>query len=285
MRSVLLLLGTLVLLAGGFAAYRYFHSGDAGGDAKGAGPAPRHAAVPLDQSESAYTVRGGKDVWLKQFDESRRLTNQFRAEEFNPQKEGFVRVTKPEAHFFLKGGQWIRVTGKTGDVVVAGLPAAGSGSDTFAGAAGGMGGAAPSRGRLQDVRIQLYENARATTPTLDMDMNNAAFDNELFRIATEGYTDGTGKQIDADQVKVTVRGEYEFDGRGLTIRWNDRDRRLEMLEVAHGERLLIKDPGALGTMPGVKPSPSSSSSSSSSSPARLGVPDSSAIMLASADPA
>ena len=43
-----------------------------------------------------------------------------------------------------------------------------------------------------------------------------------------------------------MRGKYEFDGRGLTIRWNDRDRRLELLEIAHGERLIVKEPGALG---------------------------------------
>src|SRR5204863_1117726 len=92
-----------------------------------------------------------------------------------------------------------------------------------------------------------YETADAAAPTLDIDMNNAAFDNESFRIFTEGYTDEHGKRIEADQVKVTVRGKYEFDGRGLTIRWNDRDRRLELLEIAHGERLVIKEPGALGS--------------------------------------
>jgi hypothetical protein len=185
-------------------------------------------------------------VWLKEFDDARRLTTQFRAEQFDPQKEGFVRVTKPEAHFFLRGGQWIRVTGRTGDVVVSGLPE--QGSNPFAGAGGT---AAPTRGRLQDVRVQLYETADATSPTLDMEMPNAAFDNESFRIFTEGYTDAGGQQVAADQVKVTVRGKYEFDGRGLTIRWNDRDRRLELLEVAHGERLVVKDPGSLGAqMPG-----------------------------------
>src|SRR3712207_3476368 len=117
------------------------------------------------------------------------------------------------------------------------------GRDPFAGGgAGGAGGAAaqmPSRGRLDDARRQLAETADAPAPMLDMTMPNAAFDNESFRIYTEGYTDKDGTQVPPDQVKVTVRGKYEFDGRGLTIRWNDRDRRLELLEVAHGERLVI----------------------------------------------
>jgi hypothetical protein len=201
----------------------------------------KRAAQALADGDSTYTVHGGKDGWLKEFDKSKRMTNQFRTEEFVPQKEGFVRVKKPEAHFFLKGGQWLRVIGDTGEVVVPGMNA--GGNDPFSGMGGGS---APKSGRLQNVRIQLYEAAGDQTPTLDMEMNNAAFDNESFRIFTEAYTDRSGKQIAADEVKVTVRGKYEFDGRGLTIRWNDLDRRLDLLEIAHGERLVIKDPGALG---------------------------------------
>lgn len=272
MRTAFLLLATLLLLAGGFAIYLFVQPKDAAHNKRAHDPGSIEPA-PIQQSDSAYQVRGGKNVWLKEFDENRRLTNQFRAEEFHPQKEGFVRVKKPEAHFFMKGGQWIRVTGETGDVVVAGMPESGGGGDPFAGMSGS--GAAPSRGRLQTVRIQLYDAADSTSPTLDMDMNNAAFDNESFRIFTEGYTDEQGKQIAADQVKVTVRGKYEFDGRGLTIRWNDRDRRLELLEIAHGERLVIKEPGTLGTkMPGAEDKRKQSR-----------IEDVRPIALASADPA
>lgn len=239
MRTVLLLLGTIVLLAGGFVGYWFLQRPDAA-RVPGAGEAARHKPMPIEKGETATVVHGGKNVWLKQFDESHRLTSQFRAEDFNPQKEGYIRVTKPESHFFLRGGQWIRVTGETGDVYVNNLPE--KGDDPFASA----NGAAPSRGNLKNVHIQMYDTADATAPTLDMETNNAAFDNESFRIYTEAYTDASGKHIPADQVKVTVRGKYDFDGRGLTIRWNDRDRRLELLEIAHGERLIVKDPGALG---------------------------------------
>ncbi len=55
---------------------------------------------------------------------------------------------------------------------------------------------------------------------------------------------GKGKNhVDADQVPVLLDGDdYRFDGKGLVIRWNERDRRLQLLEVAHGERLEIKHP-------------------------------------------
>src|SRR5687768_743642 len=168
MRTVLLLLGTMVLLLGGFAVYWYMQPADISRSAAPVATTQR-AAKPVQDGETTYTVRGASNVWLKEFDETRRLTNQFRAAEFHPQKEGFVRVSRPEAHFFLKGGQWIRVIGEDGDVVVSGLPE--GGENPFAGGAGAQG--TPSRGRLRNVRIQFYETAAdGASPTLDMEMNN-----------------------------------------------------------------------------------------------------------------
>lgn len=252
MRTILLLVGTLALLIGGFALYWVAQSGNSPGAGGGAGGAGGPKPMAIRESESTYTVGGGKRVWLKQYDAGGRLTNQFRADEYDPQKEGFVRVAKPEARFFMKGGQWIQIRGRSGDVYVSGLPEksngnGGGGGDLFASAGGAGSGPAgtPSRGRLKDVHISLFETPDAQAPSIDMEVDNAAFDNESFRIYTEAYTDADGKQIAADQVKVTVRGKYEFDGKGLTIRWNDRDQRLELLEIAHGERLVIKEPGAM----------------------------------------
>src|SRR5207248_9098630 len=85
---------------------------------------------------------------------------------------------------------------------------------------------------------------REDAPNLGMTikLNNASFDNQTFKIYSEAY--GRGKNhVEADQVPVVLRGEdYDFDGRGLLIRWNERDRRLQLLEVAHGDRLIIKHP-------------------------------------------
>ena len=59
------------------------------------------------------------------------------------------------------------------------------------------------------------------------------------------FTDpATGANVTADEVPVTVRGrDYDFDGRGMRMSWNERDRRLAKLDVAHGERLVVKHPG------------------------------------------
>ena len=111
---------------------------------------------------------------------------------------------------------------------------------------------APSRGKLHNVVISLFEPTDADEPNLVARMNNAAFDNDTFRIATEPYADGNGNTVEADQVPVVVRGkDYDFDGRGLVIRWNERDRKLQLLEIAHGQSLTVKNPSALS-----QPSPS-----------------------------
>src|SRR4051812_15722842 len=184
MRSVLLLLGTAVLLGGGVAPYLLMQPGDVAKMSGDGAATTRHSALPIDPSESTYTVRGAKGAWLKRFDESRHQTSQFRGDDFVPQKDGSVRVKKPEAHFFLKNGQWIRVIGETGDEYFSNVePGA---TDPFSGA--GTSRATPSRGTLQIVRLQLFESLDAREPTLDMNMHNAAFDNETFRIFTEAYT-------------------------------------------------------------------------------------------------
>src|SRR6185369_13823696 len=101
-----------------------------------------------------------------------------------------------------------------------------------------------------------FEPVDATEPTIVAKMNNAAFDNDTFRIATEAFDDpATGQHVDADQVPVIVRGrDYDFDGRGLVIKWNERDRKLQLLQIEHGESLTIKNPSALSS-PGLAPAP------------------------------
>src|SRR5690348_15906058 len=104
MRTLLLLLGTIVLLAGGFVGYWFIQRPDASHLA-GAQEAAQHKPMPIENGDSASIVHGSKGVWLKEFDGDGRLKSRFRADDAIPQKEGYVRVTKPEAHFFLSGGQ------------------------------------------------------------------------------------------------------------------------------------------------------------------------------------
>jgi len=71
MRSILLVLGTAVLLGGGFAVYWLMQPDDIAKMSPDGGATTRHAAHAIDPSESTYTVRGAKGAWLKRFDESR----------------------------------------------------------------------------------------------------------------------------------------------------------------------------------------------------------------------
>ena len=103
----------------------------------------------------------------------------------------------------------------------------------------------PRAGDLKDVTLLVLDglDVPAEQATVTMTMPNASFDNELFRISTEAYRDERGRLIARDQVPVKIRGEYEFDGKGLTIIYNQQYGRIDRLEIAHGRRLLIKKPG------------------------------------------
>lgn len=209
-------------------------------------PTPAASIKPVDESEGL--LHPGDNIWVSQYDDRGRLSYRFRAEDFVPQKNGTVRVTKPEAEFFLRGGTRrtrVRVTGVTGEVIVQATPEptkdAGIRKEDF----GPEMAQPPRRGQLNDVRIDVYDGDQVTEPAMSLAMNNAAFDNETFRIYTAGYVDPDGKEVPADRVRVEVSGNYEFVGYGLTIRWNDRDQRLELLKIAHGEKLIVKDPSLL----------------------------------------
>lgn len=252
MRTALLILATIVLCALGFGAYLLFQPASMRTAATESMPRPMNTTFLTQQqaNEDGLTVGPGEGPWVRQFDSSGRLANAFRATKYDPQRGGMVKVAEPEMVFFMKDGRRLKLRGHDGDVFVREGGGAGKGKGGAA-AAGPMGGGPtrpPSRGRLNDVRIEMFEAPSDADPALTLTMNNVAFDNDTFRIATEPYTDETGRPRAGDEVPVTIRSredKYEFDGRGLTIRWNDRDDRLEMLEVTHGERLLVNDPALL----------------------------------------
>jgi hypothetical protein len=235
-------------------------------------PASRPTEIPDPERVGGAGV--SENIYIKVPDEKTgALSTEFRAKRFEPRKDGTVDVTEPEATFYLGAktntdGQKLVIRGKTGKVVVP--DSANKRSQMRPGTA-----AAPTRGQLQDVTLFLYDSEASTEPTLVCTMNNASFDQETFRIQTESY-ERNGKIIPADQVEVQVRGrDYDFDGRGLDIRWNERDRRLQQLDIAHGEQLVVKHPQAIRTL-GV-PASQPSAHLMEASPLRA--------MLASADPA
>ena len=204
-------------------------------------------ATPATANETPGTFTSGSRPWVQEFSETTgNIKYQFRADRFDRQPDGTDKVLNPEAEFFMgeekvagAGRRKLRVVGKTGDVVTTSVKRAkqnfGSGETRL-----------PTRGVLHDVVIYLYASDHDAQPELTAVMNNAAFDNDTFRIYTEEFVAPDGKKIPADEVPVTVRGtDFDFDGRGLIVRMDELDKQLRSLEIVHGQRLLVKHSGSL----------------------------------------
>lgn len=244
MRSYILVIFSAILLGGLFVfvwTLQPTSKGTFKEQALTAPPAPAH--------EPGYgPIKPGDVVWIKQYDRQGQLSSRFSGDEYLPQPDGTVRVTNPRAEFFLANHQRLQIDGIDGNVVMKDVPNLTIGGSNASGPP-----APPSRGRLNHVTVRLIDDATHEV-LLTMTTNNVVFDNETFRVCTEGYVDETGKALADDQVPVHVRGRMIMEGRGLTIRWNDKDGRLELLQIAHGDWLEIPDPSNL-SLSGAKPSP------------------------------
>ena len=197
-------------------------------------------AGPVPATQPNQRIIGASDnVWVQNYDQkSRRLTSEFRAARFDPRPDDTVDVTRPEARFYLDEETVLVMQARSGRVYVP--PATGQ-RETMTSSRG----QAPTRGELFDVQMSLQRTIDGPA-LVTCAMPNIVFDNDTFRIATEGYTDATGRAVLADQVPVQVRGQdYDFDGFGMVIRWNELDGRLQTLEVARGDKLVVKNPKAL----------------------------------------
>ena len=255
MRTFLKILITVVVIVGGFVVYLVTQPASA----LRSTATSRPVVPPFQQNNAGLLISQGENAWVRQFDEQGRLASRFRAAKWEPQKSGLVRVVRPEAELFLKAGKGkprplVIITGDDGEVVVQSLPDVAHADATLgakpgAPAPGGksMGQIqAPSSGRLNGVVIRVFQNEDDKEPAVTLKTNNIVFDNETFRISTETFTDAEGKTVSPDEVPVSVEGPYfDFYGRGLTVRWNDLEERLDLLRIAQGEKLVIKDVEAL----------------------------------------
>jgi len=243
LRSLVFSLATLAIITVAFLLYwRTVEPGTA----TGVPSAPPNTPTTAPSDQMQYNSIGrGERAWANSFDDKGRLTSQFRAVEYTPQPDRSFKVERPVNVFYLNDGQFMVVTGDTGTVYVDAVTAS---KDPMSTNPLPVTMQSPNKGILHNVHIKLFPTRDAEQPTLWVDVNNIAFDNDTLRIYTQGYTDESGAPVSADQVPVTVRGDdYEFDGSGLTLNWNDRDRRLQLLEVAHGGRLMIKNPSKMST--------------------------------------
>ena len=104
--------------------------------------------------------------------------------------------------------------------------------------------------RLRDVTLRYFAApgdaaAGPGAAQFTLRVDNLVFDNSRFSL----YTDDTtidGQTVLADDVPVHVRGrDYDFDGRGLLVRWDGKTRRPTLFRIAKGQSLTIKDGTAL----------------------------------------
>ena len=210
---------------------------------------PERSPTGLSAVQSKGGIGPGKLPWAQNYDNGR-LSSEFTADDFTPQKDGSFFLNHPIYVFYFANasgndGRLMRVSGDTA-TINCDAASPNSSKGMFA-----TPGGTPKNGWLHKVRIELYDSATATSPSLWMETDNIHFDNDTLRMYTESFVGADGKTVAADQVPVTARGDdYEFDGKGLTLHWNGRDDRLQLLEVMHGQRLEMKNPSKI-SLPGM----------------------------------
>ena len=101
-RSTLLVLVTLVVLALLFSAYLFLApQPNVSYETSTLKPSTRRSTTGPTGS-----LGQGEGAWVKQFDiHTGQLSSQFRGQEYTPQPDNTVLVTKPQAEFFLSDGQ------------------------------------------------------------------------------------------------------------------------------------------------------------------------------------
>jgi hypothetical protein len=255
MRTILYMTLALGLAAGGFALYlRMQGPVTAMGGGQTTYVSPMDVSRPVDPSNP---MGPGSRPSFKKIDRFGRLASKISCRDYDNLPGNRIQVREPIVEFY----QYIRVSndpadprlrtqrvkmvGASGLVELAQTPKA-PGQTGFE--SGGMG--APKRGTLRDVIIQITPELQAapleSRVSVTITTPNISFDNETYEITTESYRREDGTLVPADQVPVHADGDYEFRGKGLTLQTNDVDGRLELLEIAHGEYLYIKDRSALG---------------------------------------
>jgi len=253
MRRVFLIVATFAVLMAGFLIYlgfqpRFADTAKTSLDGSPIGPGRMAADGSL--------MGPGTGAWVKQYNRQGRLEYQFRSDVYDPRSDGMVYVTRPVIQFFMGDGQILNVEGEDG--IVSKPP--GADRDSLAGAPVD----APRYGNLRHVTVKIFPSAAALAggeQNMTITMTNGEFDNDTFRLFTQEYTQADGHVVHKDEVPITVRSkDYAFDGSGLVMYWNDLDKRLKSLDIAHGRQLTIYNASAFSMGPQATPPPAGSSS-------------------------
>ena len=123
MRSLIVILATITLLAGGFALYTWMQPARSvhrrAGNCAAAGMARPITAPATSPANQSLPVSRGEKVFVESFDnKTGNLIRRFRGATWDPQPDGTVKVEQPEAEFFATNGQILRVRGERGEIVV-----------------------------------------------------------------------------------------------------------------------------------------------------------------------
>ncbi|MGA2443530.1 MAG: hypothetical protein ABSH08_21465, partial [Tepidisphaeraceae bacterium] len=241
MRKILLILVTLIALAGAFTAYLHFqpkYGGSAGGNMAA-------DSFPGNAGDPNALIKPGSGAWVKQFDRQGQLYYQFKSNYYDPQPDGAVKVTDPVIQFYLSDGQVLQIEGDDGLIRFA--------PGTDKGVMSNSPTDPPRNGNLRNVKVKLFASPAMQhqgDAGMTMTMTNAEFDNDTYRLFTEEYVDSAGKTVHAEDVPVTVQArDYSFIGTGLVLYWDDLDKRLKSLELAHGTDLTIWNTSGFSAQP------------------------------------
>jgi hypothetical protein len=215
--------------------------------AVGTAPATKPDETSAGNKSDGVFVEPGKGVWVTQYDrDTGRRAYQFKADFYDNQPDGTVRVTRPVIEFFLSDGQVVQVQADDGVLRVA------PGADRNV--MNGVPVEPPRYGTMNNnVVVKVYGSEgdeQQDTPSVTMMTSHVEFDNDTFRLFTQDYVDTNGHTVAADDVPVTIRAkQYAFDGSGLVMYWDEMTRRLKSLDIAHGKQLIIYDSSGFAMAP------------------------------------
>lgn len=245
MRTILLAFTALVVAVLMFVAVRMMSGADPGAGAPRA-INQKPTTVALPETGMGLVGPGETAGWDKYDEKTGKLTSRIRVDRYEQQADKRMKVEGPRIDLAVSDEQYLRVIGGSGLITMLESEAK---KGNAIGVDPGLG--RPRGGTLKNVTLLILKeiNDRDDQAMVNIAMDNLSFDCETWRIQTEAYTDAQNKAIAAEWAPVQVRGtDYEFDGYGLSLQYNEMDKRLDYLRIAHGKRLLVKNTDILKSM-------------------------------------